>query len=175
MWKQRERWKSEIWWVRPGIWIMLTLQNLWWILPKYLHSMCQKTKMLRIHKQPSGDAICFQRDCRACGLVCWAGWWSVNEAVTPSLCIQLIHLIKGVRVGLASRSGAVDLYLKYSRLKTPLQLPCKWAKAMKRRGAWLVLILWWKNGDGEMRTMKLNDDHVQTFANFTEFDSEFLH
>lgn len=67
-----------------------------------------------IHKQPSGDAICFQRDCRACGLVGGAGGWSVTEADTPSLCIKLIHLIKGVCVGLASRSGAVDLYLKYS-------------------------------------------------------------
>lgn len=115
----------------------VTLQNRWWIQINSLYSMRRQIN------NSQTAAICFQRDCRAYRMVGGAGWWLVNGADTPSYCIELIHLIKGVFLSLASRSGAEDLYLKYSLAwKHSLQLPCKWAKAMKRRRARLAFILW---------------------------------
>lgn len=48
----------------------------------------------------------------------WGGCsrWSASEADTLSPSIELIHLIKVQCVGLASRSGCTDLYLKHSTI-----------------------------------------------------------
>lgn len=75
---------------------------------KVLPLMCETFQMILIHKQPSGWDF-LSAWLQAGGLV--GGAAAVNEADTPSLCIQLIHLIKVVSVWLTPRSGAVDLYL----------------------------------------------------------------
>lgn len=128
MWNQKGRWKNEV----LGQARHPNNVNIAKPLMESLHSMC-----LRCDSQTA--AICFQRDCGACGLVGGAGWWSVNEADTLSLCIELIHLIKGVCVSLGSRSGAVDLYLK----NTPSSYTVNELKPWGGEGH--------GNGNGEMR------------------------
>lgn len=93
----------------------ITEQDLWWFASNSVHSLCGQFEMILIHKASSGDVFGLQRDCRVCGCVGGVRWRSVTEPDTPSLSIELIRLIKGARISLASRSGTVDLLsLKYS-------------------------------------------------------------
>lgn len=106
------------------------------VLPKSLH--CWQVKMILMNKQLRFASSVTR--CRAWGAVGGAGWWSVNEADTPSFCIELIHLIKGACVSPASRSA--DLYLKYALTKnTPFRYAVNELKPCRAQTV-LIMVRW---------------------------------